>query len=161
MKKVAACLLLLATASLAVSVRATSAQPAEHGAALFKGVENAARAKMNYALNCQGCHLASGAGMPGKVPNMIDTVSRFLHASGGREYIARVPGMTNAAVSDEELAELANWTLYTFDPAHVPEDFEPYTAREIARFRRAALVSAAAAERARLLKALDSAEDEK
>jgi len=122
-----------------------------HQAPAMPGVSNIGRAQTNYALNCQGCHMASGAGTPGRVPKMAGFVSKFLEVEGGREYLTRVPGFTYAAISDEELAELANWTLYTFDPGHIPDDFAPFTTEEIARNRPHSLTIKAAGQRARLL----------
>lgn len=126
-------------------------------AASIPGVSNIARARTNYGLNCQGCHLASGAGAPGRVPDMVGFVSRFLGAPGGREYLGRVPGVTNAAVDDQDLAELVNWTLYTFDPEHIPADFRPYTAEDIALYRRQSFTVEADVVRRRLLRELAAA----
>jgi len=125
------------------------------------GVSNIGRARTNYALNCQGCHMASGVGTPGRVPKMAGFVSTFLEAEGGREYLVRVPGITNAAISDEELAELANWMLYTFDPGHIPDDFSPFTTEEIARNRPHSLTIEAGRQRARLLNEMAGLSDEK
>lgn len=125
----------------------------------MRGVTSEARARLNYALNCQGCHLGDGAGMPGRVPAIAGFVSRFLSAPGGREYLVRVPGVTNAAVNDEELAEIANWMLYTFDPQHLPDDFAPYTEKEIAAGRAHPYTVEAADIRRRLLAALKNEQE--
>src|SRR5262249_3268274 len=45
---------------------------------------------LDYTLECAGCHRADGAGTPGSVPALRDSVARFLAVPGGREYLARV-----------------------------------------------------------------------
>ena len=100
------------------------------------GVENAHRARVNYMLNCQGCHGAEGAGtIDGVVPVMKNFVGRFLSVEGGREFLVRVPGSANAALSDTALAEVLNWMLPQLSPRQVPADFQPYTAAEVGRLR--------------------------
>jgi len=116
------------------------------------GVENEARAKMNWMLSCQGCHQADATGSANGAPSMAGEVSRFLTVAGGREYLTRVPGVANAGMSDEQLAELLNWTLATYDREHVPADFAPFTKEEIAAGRAHPLVSEAPVMRERLRK---------
>ena len=100
------------------------------------GVENAARAQVNYMLNCQGCHGADGVGTAdGVVPVMKDFVGKFLSVSGGRAFLVRVPGSANAALSDLQLAEVLNWMLPNISPRQIPEDFKPYGAAEVAALR--------------------------
>ena len=48
--------------------------------------------RVDYMLQCQGCHLADGAGSPGAVPDLRGSLGRFLAVPGGREYLVRVPG---------------------------------------------------------------------
>jgi len=55
---------------------------------------------VEYALNCQGCHRADGAGTPGSVPPLAGSVARFLGAAGGREYLVQVPGVAQAPLDD-------------------------------------------------------------
>ena len=93
------------------------------------------RARVNYMLNCQGCHLPDGSGVPGSVPTMKNFVGNFLRVPGGRRFLVQVPGSANAAVSDAELAELLNWILVTMSPAELPEDYLPYTATEVGDYR--------------------------
>ena len=122
--------------------------PAE---ANFPSVADMRRAWQNWTLNCQGCHRADGSGTAGTAPPIKDTVARFLHARGGREYLAEVPGVAAAPFSDEEIAEIMNWMVRRFDAAHVPADFQPYTPAEIARLRLTPLGLDANTLRARLL----------
>lgn len=106
----------------------------------------------NYVLHCQGCHLPDGSGMPGRVPPMKGAVAKFLAVPDGRAFLVQVPGVAKSRLSDAETAALMNWMLAALDPAHVPPDFEPYSAEEVGRLRadpetavldrRAALVAA-------------------
>ncbi|MFD0850248.1 c-type cytochrome [Sphingosinicella xenopeptidilytica] len=112
------------------------------------GVENAARARSNYMLKCQGCHRPDGGETVGSTPALKDFMSKFLSVEGGREYLVRVPGVALSPLSDKELAELLNWSLATFDPANMPADFKPYTAAEMAALRKRPLRTDAAAARA-------------
>ncbi|MFT6286758.1 MAG: hypothetical protein ACJAYC_001592 [Halieaceae bacterium] len=93
------------------------------------------RAHANYMLNCQGCHLADGSGLPGSVPSMRGFVARFLEVPGGREFLVQVPGSANAPLSDSELAELLNWILLTMSGAQLGDGFDYYTTDEVSLAR--------------------------
>lgn len=112
---------------------------------------------VDYALNCQGCHRADGAGTPGTVPPLAGSVARFLAVPGGREYLGQVPGVATAPLDDTALAAVLNWMLERFDKEHLPKDFTPYGAAEIGRLRRSPLTDV---ERVRgeLLRALAKAQ---
>lgn len=131
-------------------VIATIAVASAANAASLAGVESPDRAHTNWMLHCQGCHLPDATGTKNGAPSMAHQVARFLEVPEGRSYLTRVPGVTNAALSDDQLAELLNWTLATFDSEHLPEGFRPFTAAEMAEGRRAPLVSEAAVLRAKL-----------
>ena len=96
-------------------------------------------AAMNYRMHCEGCHQADGSGQPGFVPAFRGSVARFLATNEGRTYLARVPGTAQSLLSDGERAEVLNWIISTFDPEHVPANFIPYTASELAPWRYDAL----------------------
>jgi hypothetical protein len=111
----------------------------------------------NYTLHCQGCHLADGTGMPGKIPPLAGgALGPFLRVPGGRAFLARVPGVANAPLGDADLAALLDWTIDHFAAADRPADFAPYTAEEIGRLRASPLVDVGA-ERRRLLDAAAAA----
>jgi mono/diheme cytochrome c family protein len=114
--------------------------------------------EVEFALNCQGCHRADGTGTPGSVPALADSVARFLAVPGGREYLVQVPGVAQAPLDDTTLAAVVNWMLSRFDAQHVPKDFQPYGADEIARLRKAPLVDVEKV-RASLLKSADAQGD--
>ncbi|WP_411339421.1 cytochrome C [Sphingopyxis sp. J-6] len=146
MKWLAVPALMLATgAAVATPV---SDSPPSSGTAAMPGVANPARARQNWILTCQGCHRADATGTPQTTPTMAGFVAQFLQVPGGREYLAQVPGVATAALSDDALAEVLNWSLLRFDPAHVPGDFTPYTPAEVGRLRLQPLRTEAAAVRA-------------
>ena len=116
-----------------------------------------AKNRLTWMLECQGCHRADGSATEGSVPAIAGQVSRFLHVPGGRDFLARVPGVANAPIDDATLAALLNWMLRRYDPEHLPNDFEPFTPDEIGRLRERPLGSEAAAQRARLLEAARTA----
>ncbi len=111
---------------------------------------------VEYALNCQGCHRADGAGTPDSVPPLAGSVARFLSVAGGREDLVQVPGVAQAPLDDAALAAVMNWMLARFDAAHVPTDFVPYAAAEIGRLRAKPLTDVDAVRR-RLLVEIERA----
>ncbi|MBS0419717.1 MAG: cytochrome C [Proteobacteria bacterium] len=115
------------------------------------GVADPRLAWQHWALNCQGCHRPDGSGSMQTAPSLAGMVARFTNVPGGRQYLARVPGVATAPLSDSDLAELLNWTLWRFDAAHLRPDFQPYAAAEIAGLRARPLRTEAAHERARLI----------
>jgi cytochrome c553 len=117
----------------------------------FPGVENMQRAWQHWTLNCQGCHRADGTGTDDSAPSLAGTVAKFLHAPGGREYLGMVPGVASSPLDNADLAEVMNWMLYRFDRAHVPANFQPYSADEVAKLRLTPLHIEASKLRAKLL----------
>lgn len=118
----------------------------------YFATQTAKKAKQNWMLNCQGCHAIDGAGQPEKgLPDLNGSVANFLNVEGGREYLSRVPGVTNASLDDADLAEVINWVLIKFDPEHLPKDFTHYTAAEVAGLRGKPLATQAEATRNILL----------
>ncbi len=85
----------------------------------------------NYLLNCSGCHGRDGVGVPGTTPDLHE-MGRLFAAPGGREYLARVPGIAQAPMNDVALATLLNWLLDEFGGAPPPI---PYEASEVGRLR--------------------------
>jgi len=102
---------------------------------------------LDYALNCQGCHRADGAGTPGSVPPLAGSVGKFLRVPGGREFLARVPGVATSALDNAALAAVLNWVLERFGADDVPAEHSPYTADEVGRLRRSPLTDVERARR--------------
>jgi mono/diheme cytochrome c family protein len=93
---------------------------------------------LDYALQCQGCHLADGSGSPrAGVPRLVG-VGRFLGVEGGRAYLVQVPGVGQAPLDDEAIAALLNWVLVRFSADQLPDPFVPYTGGEVREYRSAA-----------------------
>jgi mono/diheme cytochrome c family protein len=103
---------------------------------------------VDYAVHCQGCHLADGSATPGSVPALAGTVGRLARAPGGRAYMVRVPGVAQSPLGDAELAELLNWVVARFGGPGLASVFAPYTAEEVRRVRAVPLVDVDDARRA-------------
>lgn len=100
-------------------------------------VDDPAAARIDYMLNCQGCHTPSGAGAPGVVPDLRRTLPALLAVPGGREFVQQVPGAATAALDDARLARVLNWMLEEF--AARPAGFRDFSAAEVGRLRAAPL----------------------
>jgi cytochrome c553 len=106
--------------------------------ALALGPASAARAyqpRVNYQLQCMGCHHADGAGEEGRVPSVRRTLVPFSALADGRDFVMRVPGVAQAPLSDADIAALLNWMVRNLSDVAVPEAFVDYTADEVARAR--------------------------
>jgi cytochrome c553 len=145
----------LAVPALIVATGAAVATPAASDPERTAGVTNPARARQNWMLACQGCHRADATGTPQTTPAMAGFVAKFLHVPGGREYLARVPGVATAALSDADLAEILNWSLARFDPANIPADFKPFTAAEVGALRLKPLRAEAMTVRANMVAGME------
>jgi len=96
-------------------------------------------ARVDYMLECQGCHLQDGSGAPGQVPDLRGSIGRFVSVAGGRAYLIQVPGSAHSPLSDAALAEVLNWMILRFGPT--PPDFDRFTAEEVSLHRREPLVA--------------------
>ncbi|MFN2426432.1 MAG: cytochrome c [Candidatus Binatia bacterium] len=123
-----------------VSFGAPGRVPREHDTDI--GSKTTGDPALDYVLHCQGCHQAGGVGLAGAVPQLRDSVAALAVLPGGREYLTRVPGVAQSQLDDQSVASLLNWLLAYFDPAHLPADFAPFTAAEIAASRGRPLVNA-------------------
>ncbi len=121
-------------------------------------VNNPQKAALNWMVNCQGCHGADANGSPNGAPPMPGVIGKFLQVDGGREYLARVPGVAISPIPDGELADLLNWMLLRFACDDLPADFKPYDAAEVSALRADVLITQAASERERLLAMLSASE---
>ena len=92
-------------------------------------------ARTNYLLHCRGCHMPNGTGVPPYVPTLINELGRIVATPKGREYVVRVPGVSQANLSDADLAVVLNWVLTEFNAETLPRDFTPYSASEVAAAR--------------------------
>ena len=102
--------------------------------ALAFGTVPAARAyqpRVNFQLQCMGCHHADGAGEEGRVPSVRRTLVPFSLLAEGRDFVMRVPGVAQAPLSDAEIAALLNWMVRNLSDVPVPAAFADYTADEV------------------------------
>ena len=98
-----------------------------------------------YLLNCAGCHQFDGTGSAShEIPRMKGVVGHFLRLPEGRAFLVQVPGTSNSALSDAQIAVLLNWMLPHFSREEIPADFVPYTADEVTRLRNQRLDDVAA-----------------
>ena len=105
-------------------------------ATLLVAVQTAnADPKVDYLLHCSGCHMPDGTGLAGVVPTLHDVIGRIVAKPEGRSYIVRVPGVSQAPISDEKLTAVLNWMLAEFSSDTLPEKFQPFTVREVNRAR--------------------------
>jgi mono/diheme cytochrome c family protein len=137
---------------IAVASGALMAAAAAGQSSAPAGVENPQLAWQHWTLNCQGCHRPDATGSAGTTPSLAGTAAKFLWVPGGREYLARVPGVATSALSSADLAEVLNWLLWRFDKDNLPADFQPFTAAEVGALRARPLRLEASQMRADLLR---------
>lgn len=118
------------------------------------GVSDPSRAQYNWVMHCRGCHQIDATGSKGGAPNMKGVVAQFLHLTEGRDFLGRVPGVAFVSLPDNEVAELLNWMVQRFDATHIPENFVPYSTKEVSQLRQQPLISEAATKRNQLLEIL-------
>lgn len=121
---------------------------------LLLAASAAADPHADYMLHCQGCHGPDGSGAPGAVPNFHGQVAKFLLVPGGREYLIRVPGVSQSELSDARVAEVLNWIVSELDGGGRPHGSAPFTAEEVGRRRRPPLADVDVV-RAGLMHAID------
>ena len=111
-------------------------------AALAMGGVHAAMADplVDYTLFCMGCHGAQARGVPGKVPPLAGALGRFMRSPQGRDYVLRVPGAANSALSDAQLTGVLNW-LAERDASADGSPVPPFTVAEVTAARRTPLAS--------------------
>ena len=92
--------------------------------------------EQDYILFCMGCHGAQAQGVPGKVPPLAGSVALFMRSADGRNYVLRVPGAANSALSDAQLAAVLNWLAERFPPAvAAAPPSAPFTPAEVTELR--------------------------
>jgi mono/diheme cytochrome c family protein len=100
-------------------------------AALAHGYEP----RVNFQLQCMGCHHADGAGEEGRVPSVRWTLVPFSAFTEGRDFVMRVPGVAQAPLTDAEVAALLNWMARNLSDVPLPAGFVDYTAAEVGSVR--------------------------
>jgi cytochrome c553 len=113
----------------------------------FVSMAAQANPAQDYILNCMGCHGTQAEGVPGKIPPLANMLSRFMRTAEGRNYVLRVPGAANSALSDAQLAAVLNWLAVTYDSPPAT-NLVPFTTAEVSAVRRKPLISVLAARSA-------------
>jgi mono/diheme cytochrome c family protein len=93
----------------------------------------------NYLLGCGGCHGIDGVSNARLVPQLKGQVGYFLTTKAGREYLVRVPNVAFYTASNQELAQMLNYMVFSIGRDGVPANAKPYTAGEVARLRKSPL----------------------
>ena len=122
-------------------------------AALLASQAHALTPQTHWQLLCMGCHHPDGAGEPGRVPSLRDTLVPFGSREDGRAFMIRVPGVAQSTLKDDAIADLLNWMVQHLSSTPAPADFRPFTTAEVTAARSAPL-AAVKQERARLLRSL-------
>jgi hypothetical protein len=111
--------------------------------------------RVNYILNCMGCHLEDGAGAPGKVPSFRNSLVPFAQLAAGRRFLVQVPGTSQSPLSNRDVAQLLNWMLRNLSTRPRPAGLPDFTEAEVASYRAQRLTDVAST-RARLMAAAAS-----
>lgn len=98
-------------------------------------------------LYCMGCHGADAQGVPGKVPPLANALGSYMRTPDGRNYVLRVPGAANSALSDAQLAAVLNWIAMRFSATQLPSDVSWFTPDEVAQIRHTPLADVLATRR--------------
>ena len=106
-----------------------------------------------FASRCAVCHQPQGQGVPGLYPPLADSIGAYVKVPQGRAYLVHVVsfGMTGPiavynqtynglmqpwpSLSDDEIAQVLNFALTTFNPKLLPKKFSPLTADEVKKDR--------------------------
>ena len=110
----------------------------------------AADPKTDYLLYCRGCHLRDGAAVPAANVPSLRELGPLLATQEGRDYIVRVPGVSQTPMSDERLAAVLNWVVQTFNAGSLAASSRPFTADEVGKARVSVLADPLA-QRAKIL----------
>jgi hypothetical protein len=116
-------------------------------AASVLAVRAHANPTQDYMLYCMGCHGPRAEGIPGKVPPLAHVVGLYMRTSAGRNYVLRVPGVANSALSDGQLAAVLNWLAQGFDPNGLSKAVPLFSPSEVTVSRHSPLASVLATRR--------------
>lgn len=100
---------------------------------------------------CAACHLKTAAGVPGMFPPLNERLGPMIRSQQGRDYLAmvieaglmgsiNVEGLTyrgimpaqGAAMDNDEVAQLLNYILQTFNANSLEDNWQAYTKSEVA-----------------------------
>jgi hypothetical protein len=70
-----------------------------------------------YLQRCGGCHGIQGISNPTVVPTLRGQVGQFLCTQEGREYLLRLPSIATSPLSDQQVADLMNFVVFSLGGA--------------------------------------------
>jgi len=118
----------LLAASLAAASAQVSADPA---------VTHLSASQSTYLERCGGCHGIQGISNPIVVPTLRGQVGQFLCTQVGREYLVRLPSIATSPLSDQEVADLMNFVVFSLGRAQPDGARAPlFGSREVHELRR-------------------------
>jgi mono/diheme cytochrome c family protein len=88
----------------------------------------------DYTLYCMGCHGSQAQGVPGRIPPLAGMLGRFMRTPEGRNYVLRVPGAANSALTDTQLTAVLNWLCEQYRNPADPRP-TPFSADEVSAAR--------------------------
>lgn len=103
--------------------------------AVATAAPSAADPHADYLLYCRGCHLHTGDAVPAANVPSLQALAPLLASQEGRDYIVRVPGVSQTPMSDAQLAAVLNWVVANFNADAIAGDFRAYTAEEVSKAR--------------------------
>ena len=118
----------LFAASVAVASAQLSAEPM---------VTHLSASQSTYLQRCGGCHGIQGVSNPTVVPTLRGQVGQFLCTQEGREYLLRLPSIATSPLSDEQVADLMNFVVFSLGGAQPDAVRAPvFGSREVHELRR-------------------------
>lgn len=93
------------------------------------------RARADYMIHCQGCHVGDGSGFKDRVPDLRQSLPLLLSVEGGRAFLVQVPGSSQADLSDKRLADTLTWMVHRFAGDQTLQRFSAFTEAEVAALR--------------------------
>ena len=103
---------------------------------------------------CAACHLNTAKGVPGMFPPLNERLGSMMTGQQGRDYLAMVieagligsitaEGLTyrgimpaqGATMNNDEVAQLLNYILQTFNASTLDDNWQAYTASEISEIK--------------------------
>jgi cytochrome c553 len=112
-------------------------------------------AQSDYLLGCGGCHGLHGWTHSKIVPDLRNQAGYFLNMPEGRAYLIQLPNVAFMPLSDQALAEMMNFVVFTLGGDSAPPGAKPFDAREVSALRQHPLTEdGLAAHRAKLVNQL-------
>lgn len=151
-----ACVMALATCVLgAAMAQAAGLQTAASVNPLSIALSDPELAQWDYVEQCAGCHGVQGKSAPADLPELRNRVGYFMCTPQTRAYLIRLPNIAHSRILDNaQLADMLNFVVFGLGGTSAPKGSRPFSADEVARERKLALVSVSLkAERAKHVEA--------